>query len=153
MVSVLFSPLDIGPVRVPNRIAIAPMCQYSADDGCATDWHLQLVMNYAMSGAGTVILEATGVTREGRISHGCLGLYSDDCEAALSEADSLPIVRKAVKDFMGLEVHDTEKDEFRMQPCLSPIWDCAITVFALLAAASFLPFLTHNASELSPHVP
>jgi len=84
MTSVLFSPLDIGPVRVPNRIAIAPMCQYSANDGCATDWHLQLAMNYAMSGAGTVILEATGVTREGRISHGCLGLYSDACEYALA---------------------------------------------------------------------
>ncbi len=83
MTSVLFSPLEIGPVTVPNRIAIAPMCQYSANDGCATDWHLQLVMNYAMSGAGTVILEATGVTREGRISHGCLGLYSDACEYAL----------------------------------------------------------------------
>ena len=83
MTSVLFSPLDLGPVRVPNRIAIAPMCQYSATDGCATDWHLQLVMNYAMSGAATVILEATGVTREGRISHGCLGLYSDACEYAL----------------------------------------------------------------------
>ena len=84
MTSVLFSPLDIGPVRVPNRIAIAPMCQYSANDGCASDWHMQLVMNYAMSGAGTVVLEATGVTREGRISHGCLGLYSDACEYALA---------------------------------------------------------------------
>ena len=84
MSSVLFSPLEIGPITVPNRIAIAPMCQYSANDGCATDWHLQLAMNYGMSGAGTVILEATGVTREGRISHGCLGLYSDACEYALA---------------------------------------------------------------------
>ena len=82
--SVLFSPLDIGPVRVPNRIAIAPMCQYSANDGCASDWHLQAVMNYAMSGAGTVTLEATAVAREGRISLGCLGLYSDECEYALT---------------------------------------------------------------------
>ena len=83
MTAVLFTPLDIGPVQAPNRIAIAPMCQYSANDGCASDWHLQLVMNYGMSGAGTVILEATGVTREGRISHGCLGLYSDANELAL----------------------------------------------------------------------
>ncbi len=82
--SILFSPLDLGPVRAPNRIAIAPMCQYSANDGCASDWHLQQVMNYAMSGAGVVTLEATGVTREGRISHGCLGLYSDECEYALA---------------------------------------------------------------------
>jgi 2,4-dienoyl-CoA reductase-like NADH-dependent reductase (Old Yellow Enzyme family) len=83
MTSALFSPLDIGPVRVPNRIAIGPMCQYSANDGCATDWHMQMAMNYGMSGAGAVILEATGVTREGRISLGCLGLYSDACEYAL----------------------------------------------------------------------
>jgi len=82
--SVLFSPLDIGPVRAPNRLAIAPMCQYSANDGCASDWHLHQVMSYAMSGAGVVTLEATGVTREGRISLGCLGLYSDECEYALA---------------------------------------------------------------------
>ena len=82
--SVLFSPLDIGPVRAPNRLAIAPMCQYSANDGCARDWHLQQVMSYAMSGAGVVTLEATGVLREGRISLGCLGLYSDECEYALA---------------------------------------------------------------------
>ena len=83
MTSALFSPLQLGPVTAPNRIAIGPMCQYSADDGCATDWHLQIAMNYGMSGAGTVILEATAVTREGRISLGCLGLYSDACEYAL----------------------------------------------------------------------
>ncbi len=82
--SALFSPLSLGPFEVPNRIAIAPMCQYSADDGCASDWHLQQIMQYAMSGAGLVILEATGVERAGRISHGCLGLYSDANEAALA---------------------------------------------------------------------
>ena len=81
--SVLFSPISLGPFSVPNRVAIAPMCQYSADDGAATDWHIQQIMNYAMSGAGMVTLEATGVERRGRISHGCLGLYSDANEAAL----------------------------------------------------------------------
>src|SRR5215218_7066870 len=79
----LFSPLDIGPVQVPNRIAVAPMCQYSAHDGCASDWHLQHLMTLAMSGAGLVMLEATAVERAGRITHGCLGLYSDDNERAL----------------------------------------------------------------------
>ena len=82
--SLLFSPISLGPFEVPNRIAIAPMCQYSADDGCASVWHLQQIMQYAMSGAGLVILEATGVERRGRISHGCLGLYSDANEAALA---------------------------------------------------------------------
>jgi 2,4-dienoyl-CoA reductase-like NADH-dependent reductase (Old Yellow Enzyme family) len=59
------------------------MCQYSADDGSATDWHLQHLPNYGMSGAGLVMTEATHVERRGRITHGCLGLYSDANEAAL----------------------------------------------------------------------
>src|SRR5687768_12117393 len=84
MSPVLFSPISLGPFSVPNRIAVAPMCQYSAEDGCATDWHLQQIMQYAMSGAGLVMLEATAVERRGRITHGCLGLYSDDNETALA---------------------------------------------------------------------
>jgi 2,4-dienoyl-CoA reductase-like NADH-dependent reductase (Old Yellow Enzyme family) len=62
------------------------MCQYSADDGSATDWHLQHLMQLAMSGAGLVVVEATAVERIGRITPGCLGLYSDDNEAALARA-------------------------------------------------------------------
>jgi 2,4-dienoyl-CoA reductase-like NADH-dependent reductase (Old Yellow Enzyme family) len=80
----LFSPLDLGPVALPNRIAVSPMCQYSAEDGSATDWHLQHLMQLAMTGAGLVTVEATGVERIGRITHGCLGLYSDANEAALA---------------------------------------------------------------------
>ena len=82
MTASLFSPITLGPMTFPNRIAVAPMCQYSADDGSATDWHLQHWMTLAMSGAGMVTIEATAVERRGRISHGCLGLYSDDNEAA-----------------------------------------------------------------------
>src|SRR5690349_3712352 len=73
----LFSPLKLGPITLPNRIAVAPMCQYSADDGCASDWHLQHLMQFAIGRAGMIVLEATAVERLGRISHGCLGLYSD----------------------------------------------------------------------------
>src|SRR5664279_691483 len=80
----LFAPLALGPVQVPNRIAISPMCQYSADDGSANDWHLQHLMTLAMSGAGLVMVEATAVERRGRITHGCLGLYSDANEHALA---------------------------------------------------------------------
>jgi 2,4-dienoyl-CoA reductase-like NADH-dependent reductase (Old Yellow Enzyme family) len=83
MSSALFSSIPVGSLTLPNRIVIAPMCQYSADDGCAGDWHLQQIMQYAMSGAGLITLEATGVERRGRISHGCLGIYSDANEAAL----------------------------------------------------------------------
>lgn len=78
----LFSPITLGNLEFPNRIAVAPMCQYSAEDGSATDWHLQHWMNLAMSGAGMVTVEMTDVERRGRITHGCLGLYSDDNEAA-----------------------------------------------------------------------
>lgn len=78
----LFTPLSLGSVTVPNRIAIAPMCQYSADDGSMTDWHLQHIMRMGMSGCGLVIVEATAVERRGRITHGCVGLYSDANERA-----------------------------------------------------------------------
>jgi 2,4-dienoyl-CoA reductase-like NADH-dependent reductase (Old Yellow Enzyme family) len=66
-----------------NRIVVAPMCMYAANDGVATDWHLMHLGTLAVSGAGLVILEATGVERQGRISHRCLGLYSDECEYSL----------------------------------------------------------------------
>jgi 2,4-dienoyl-CoA reductase-like NADH-dependent reductase (Old Yellow Enzyme family) len=82
MTASLFSPLDLGGLALPNRIAVAPMCQYSADDGSATDWHLQHWMTLAMTGAGMVTVEMTDVERRGRISHGCLGLYSDHNEQA-----------------------------------------------------------------------
>ncbi len=82
----LFSPISLGGLDIANRIAIAPMCQYSADDGSASDWHLQQWMTYALSGAGTVTVEMTDVERRGRISHGCLGLYSDHNEAAARRA-------------------------------------------------------------------
>ena len=82
----LFSPIQLGTLDLPNRIAVAPMCQYSADDGCASDWHLQHWMNLAMSGAGMVTVEMTDVERRGRISHGCLGLYSEANAAAAKRA-------------------------------------------------------------------
>jgi 2,4-dienoyl-CoA reductase-like NADH-dependent reductase (Old Yellow Enzyme family) len=80
----LFTPLDLGgAVTLPNRIVVSPMCQYSAVDGSATDWHLVHLGQLAASGAGLLMLEATHVERRGRITQGCLGLYSDDNETAL----------------------------------------------------------------------
>jgi 2,4-dienoyl-CoA reductase-like NADH-dependent reductase (Old Yellow Enzyme family) len=82
--STLFSPYALGPLTLANRIVIAPMCQYSAENGCATDWHRQHLGQLALSGAGLLILEATGVTPEGRITPACLGLWDDRTEAALA---------------------------------------------------------------------
>jgi 2,4-dienoyl-CoA reductase-like NADH-dependent reductase (Old Yellow Enzyme family) len=82
--SMLFTPLRLGSMELSNRVVLSPMCQYSADDGVAGDWHLQHLIQYGYSGVGLVTLEATAVERRGRITHGCLGLYSDSCEAALS---------------------------------------------------------------------
>jgi NADPH2 dehydrogenase len=84
MSSALFSPIKLAGLDLPNRIVVAPMCQYSADDGSATDWHMMHLGMLANSGASLVIVEATHVERQGRITHGCLGLYSDDNEAALA---------------------------------------------------------------------
>ncbi len=87
--SLLFSPITIGGVSLANRIAVSPMCQYSAAAGSANDWHLQHLGSLSMGGAGLVIVEATAVEPEGRITPGCLGLYSDLNEAALEPVVSL----------------------------------------------------------------
>ncbi len=80
----LFDPLQIGDLQLANRIVIAPMCQYSASDGSAGDWHMIHLGHRALSGAALLILEATAVSAEGRITPGDLGLYSDANEAALA---------------------------------------------------------------------
>ena len=84
MPSVLFSPLKLRGLELQNRVVVAPMCQYSAEDGSATDWHLMHLGGFALSGVGLMIVEATGVEAAGRITPGCLGLYSDENEQALS---------------------------------------------------------------------
>ena len=84
MTSALFSPIRLAGLELANRIVVSPMCQYSADDGCANDWHLGHLGMLANSGASLVVIEATHVERHGRITHGCLGLYSDDNEAELA---------------------------------------------------------------------
>jgi len=84
MTPALLSPIELRGLRVDNRIVVSPMCQYSAEEGSATDWHLMHLGQFAISGAGLVIVEATHVEPIGRITHGCLGLYSDANEAALA---------------------------------------------------------------------
>lgn len=74
----LFSPLTLAGLRLPNRIAVSPMCQYSSTDGFATDWHLVHLGSRAVGGAGLIIVEATAVSPEGRITPGDLGLWKDE---------------------------------------------------------------------------
>ncbi|MGI6852530.1 NADH:flavin oxidoreductase/NADH oxidase [Mesorhizobium sp. 1B3] len=88
-VSKLFSPIALGGLTLENRIVVSPMCQYHAADGSATDWHIIHLGQFALSRAGMVLIESTGVERDGRITPGCLGLYSDENEAALSRVVSI----------------------------------------------------------------
>ena len=85
--SLLFTPFTFetpsGALTLPNRIVIAPMCQYLAQEGQATDWHLSHWSNMLNSGAGLFIIEATAVSPEGRITPGCLGLWDDETAMAL----------------------------------------------------------------------
>ena len=74
----LFSSLTIKNLTLKNRIVVSPMCQYSADDGFASDWHLVHLGSRASGGAGLIIMEATAVSPEGRITPGDLGLWKDD---------------------------------------------------------------------------
>src|SRR5919112_491572 len=82
----LFTPFRVDGLELLNRIVIAPMCQYSADEGRATDWHVIHLGHLALSGAALLTIEATAVLPEGRISARDLGLWSDDTEAALARA-------------------------------------------------------------------
>ncbi len=82
--STLFTPFSLRNLRLPNRIVIAPMCQYSAVDGQAQPWHAAHLSSLALGGAGLLIIEATAVEPIGRITPGCLGLYDDATEAALT---------------------------------------------------------------------
>lgn len=80
----LFTPHKLGQLTLANRIVIAPMCQYSAEDGNMTDWHLMHLGQLAFSGAGLLIIEASAVEAIGRITSADVGLYSDDNQAAMA---------------------------------------------------------------------
>lgn len=81
--SALFSPITLRGLTLSNRIMVAPMCQYSAENGEANDWHFTHINSLALSGAAAFCIEATAVEAIGRITPGCLGLWNDATEAAL----------------------------------------------------------------------
>ncbi|TDQ23334.1 2,4-dienoyl-CoA reductase-like NADH-dependent reductase (Old Yellow Enzyme family) [Raoultella sp. BIGb0149] len=88
----LFTPLRIRNLELENRIVIAPMCQYSAEDGCMTDWHTLHLGQLAQSGAGLLTIEAAAVSPEGRITYADVGLYDDKTEQAMAQV--LTAIRK-----------------------------------------------------------
>jgi 2,4-dienoyl-CoA reductase-like NADH-dependent reductase (Old Yellow Enzyme family) len=94
----LFTPYSLGKLHLPNRIVIPPMCQYSALDGNATDWHVMHYGTLSHSGAGLLIIEATAVVPEGRISFADLGLWSDENAAALKR------VLDAVRQYSSMPI-------------------------------------------------
>ena len=100
--SQLFQSLHIGTMQIDNRIVIAPMCQYSAAEGTPTDWHLIHLGHLALSGAGLMIVEATAVLPEGRITPGDLGLYSDANEAGIARVLAAVRAHSPIKVAMQL---------------------------------------------------
>ncbi len=94
----LFSPIALRSLELANRIVVAPMCMYSADNGTPTDWHLMHLGQFAVSGAGLVFVEATGVEAEGRITPGCTGLYNDAQEEAFAR------IIRFFRDYSGARI-------------------------------------------------
>jgi NADPH2 dehydrogenase len=101
-VSALFSPIRLRELALPNRIMVAPMCQYSAEGGAATGWHFTHINMLALSGAAMFCIEATHVEATGRITPGCLGLWNDVTEAALRPI--LASVRKHSKTAIAMQL-------------------------------------------------
>ena len=145
--SQLFTPFALGPLTLPNRIVIAPMCQYSAEDGQATDWHLIHLGQLSLSGAGLLIIEATAVEADGRITCGDLGLYSDATEAALAR------VLQALRRFSPMPIAIQLAHAGRKSSSRAP-WDGGLQVRPdepggwMPDAPSALP---HGPHEVPPH--
>ena len=115
----LFSPLTIGGVTLKNRIVISPMCQYSAQDGLANDWHSVHLGQFALGGSGLVFCEAAAVEERGRITHGDLGIWSADHAAALK-----PIVafQKAHGAVPGMQIAHAGRKASMQRPWNGTSW-------------------------------
>lgn len=141
--SKLFSSLALGQLNLQNRIIIAPMCQYSADNGKATDWHTIHLGNLALSGAGLLIIEATAVTPEGRISYGDLGLWDTETEEALGT--TLRAIRAHSPMPIGLQLAHAGRKASTAKP-----WDGGAALSPddengwQVVAPSDIPFLPGN---------
>lgn len=112
----LFQPIRVAGLDLPNRIVIAPMCQYSAVDGCMTDWHLVHLGGLALSGAALLTIEATAVLPEGRISYADVGLYSDEAESAMRRV--LESVRHVSDIPIGIQLSHAGRKASQEKPWL-----------------------------------
>lgn len=114
MSSLLFSPLQMRQLTLPNRIVVAPMCQYSAVDGNVGDWHVMHLGSLSQSGAGILIIEATGVNPAGRITPACPGLWSDANETAFAR------VLHAVRQYSAMPIAIQLAHAGRKASCAAP---------------------------------
>jgi len=141
--SQLFTPLALGKLALDNRIIIAPMCQYSADNGKATDWHTIHLGNLSLSGASLLILEATAVEPEGRITYADLGLWNDETEQAL--ARTLKAIRANSDMPVGIQLGHAGRKASTAKP-----WDGGHAIAPndengwQVSAPSAIPFLDGN---------
>lgn len=146
MTSPLFSPLHLRQLALTNRIVIAPMCQYSAQDGNVGDWHVMHLGSLSHSGAAMLIIEATGVAPEGRITPNCPGLWSDANEAAFAR------VLKAVRQYSAMPIAIQLAHAGRKASCAVP-WQGGRQLPEqgggwTTVAPSAIPF---NESDAAPH--
>lgn len=116
----LFTPVDIGGITLPNRVVVSPMCQYSADDGCMNDWHFVHLGHLAYSGAGLLMVEATHVTREGRITHHCTGLYDEHNEASIKRV--IDNCRRLTKNPIGIQIGHAGRKASSHVPWQGRLW-------------------------------
>ena len=111
----LFDRITLSDVELANRIVVAPMCQYSGKNGCVTDWHTMHVMQYLISGAGLFMLEATGVTMDGRITPSCLALTNDEQEEKLGQL--LHVCRQYGSTKIGIQLNHSGR-----KGSSAPVW-------------------------------
>src|SRR3982750_226271 len=138
MTAKLFTPIQLGGVTLPNRIVVSPMCQYVADDGCMNDWHFVHLGHLAYSGVGLLMVEATHVTREGRITHGCAGLYDEHNEAAMKRV--IDAARRLRKNPIGIQLAHAGRKASSQVPWEGREWLRADQSPWITVAPSALPY-------------
>ena len=138
----LLQPLTLRGVTLPNRLVVAPMCQYSVTDGRVGDYHLVHLGRFALGGFGTVVVEATGVTPEGRISHGDVGLWDDAQIPGLARIADFLQAHGAVA---GIQLAHAGSKASSLRP-----WDGAGAVTAENTRPGEEPWQTVSASAVPP---